>query len=72
MTAPELAIIANASKRAAQFTLQQHNRRVDVLKANPDLQSLVPFFSAEPMASTPTSSPTMRYNPTTGKLEAVR
>ena len=44
LTAAELKMLANASKRAANFALSQHNKKLDVLRKNPATADLVPFY----------------------------
>lgn len=44
LTNEEIKLLANASKRAAQFTIQQHDKKLDVLRKDPAMSNLVPFF----------------------------
>lgn len=44
LTSAELKMLANASKRAANFALSQHNKKLDVLRKNPATADLVPFY----------------------------
>ena len=75
LTAAEIKQLANASMRSAKFVYSQHQRKLDVVRGNPNLSQLAPFYDAPPMPTEPApgnTAPTMRYNPQTGKLEAVR
>lgn len=53
LTNDEIKILANASKRAAQFTVGQHQKRLDVLRQNPDTAQLVPFYEVNIMPTAP-------------------
>lgn len=54
LTNEEIKILANASKRAAQFTLGEYNKKLDALEKNPEVSSIVPFFRVNVMPSMPT------------------
>jgi hypothetical protein len=54
LTNDEIKILANASKRAAQFTLGEYNKKLDALEKNPEVSSIVPFFRVNVMPSMPT------------------
>lgn len=79
MTPQELVIIANASKRAAQHTVQNHQRLVAKTRADQNTSNLADFYDLTPMgdgnaqqqqaAPAPAASPMRRYNPATGRIE---
>lgn len=75
MTPQELVIIANASKRAAQHTVSNHQRLVAKTRADKNTSNLADFYDLTPMggqaeqAPAPASTPIRRYNPATGKIE---
>ena len=48
-TSAELRILANAAKRAAEYTYKQHESRLDVLRKDPNTASVVPIYSVPPM-----------------------
>ena len=60
MTPAELAMLANAAKRVGQYQIQQHTQRLDVMKQDPELKGLAPFYSVSPMVApaAPTSAAT--------------
>jgi hypothetical protein len=68
LTSAELKMLANASKRAANFALSQHNKKLDVLRKNQATADLVPFYEVNML---PPTQPTAikKYNPATGKVE---
>lgn len=70
LTNDEIKILANASRRAAEFTVAQHNKKLDELRKDPATSRLVPFYEVGVMPSTSTP-PTgvKRYNPATGKVQ---
>ena len=51
LTNDEIKILANASKRAAQFTLSEYNKKLDTLEQNPETAPLIPFFRVNVMPS---------------------
>ena len=55
LTNDEIRILANSSKRAAQFTVKQHEKRLDVLRKNPDTAQLVPFYEVNIMPTAPSA-----------------
>lgn len=73
MTPSELKQIANASKRAAQHTIVEHTRKVDIAKSNPATAGIAGYYETQPIqapAAAPAGAPKVRrYNPATGKLE---
>ena len=48
-TSAELRILANAAKRAAEYTYKQHESRLDVLRKDPNTSGVVPIYSVPPM-----------------------
>ena len=81
MTPGEIKQLANAAKRAANYMQAEHGRKVDVIKNNPSLAGMAPFYDVNsvpaqtpPPATTPTAAvnPAMRWNPTTRKLDKVQ
>lgn len=75
MTPQELLIIANASRRAAQHTVANHQRLVSKTRSDPNTSGLAEFYDLTPMgqpsAPQPQAAPPQvrRYNPATGKIE---
>ncbi len=74
LTAAEIKILANASARASRYAIQKHQSRVKSAGALPGMENITPFFDVPsmPQPALPSSTPTMRFNPQTGKLEGVR
>lgn len=56
-TSAEIKQLADAARRAGGFTLAEHNRKLDAVKANPDLEGLVPFFSVGAPDQAPQQAP---------------
>jgi hypothetical protein len=48
-TSAELRILANAAKRAAEYTYKQHENRLDVLRKDPNTSGVVPIYTVPPM-----------------------
>lgn len=67
LTPAEIKQIANASKRAAEFTLTEYNRKLDVLKKDPTTAQLAPFYEVNRMPAAPAK--VRVFNPKTGKVE---
>jgi hypothetical protein len=67
LTPAEIKQIANASKRAAEFTLTEYNRKLKTLEKDPATAQLVPFYEVNRMPAAPTAI--KRFNPATGRLE---
>jgi hypothetical protein len=67
LTPAEIKQIANASKRAAEFTLTEYNRKLKTLEKDPATAQLVPFYEVNRMPAAPTAI--KRFNPATGKVE---
>lgn len=73
MTPGEIKQLANAAKRAANYMQAEHTRKVQVIKANPDLAGMAPFYDVSPVPAQPepaaAAKPTYRY--INGKLQKV-
>lgn len=67
LTPAEIKQIANASKRAAEFTLTEYNRKLKTLEKDPATAQLVPFYEVTRMPTAPMGI--KRFNPATGKVE---
>jgi hypothetical protein len=67
LTPAEIKQIANASKRAAEFTLTEYNRKLKTLEKDPATAQLVPFYEVNRMPAAPMGI--KRFNPATGKVE---
>jgi hypothetical protein len=67
LTPAEIKQIANASKRAAEFTLTEYNRKLKTLEKDPATAQLIPFYEVNRMPAPPTAI--KRFNPATGKVE---
>lgn len=78
MTPGEIKQLAAAARRAANYMQTEHARKLEVIKANPALASMAPFYDVTPVpaqadpaqAPTATPKPTMRYE--NGKLVMVK
>jgi hypothetical protein len=67
LTPAEIKQIANASKRAAEFTVGEYNRKLKTLEKDPATAQLIPFYEVNRMPTAPTA--VKRFNPATGKVE---
>jgi hypothetical protein len=67
LTPAEIKQLANASKRSAEFSLGEYNRKLEVLKKDPSTAQLVPFYEVTRMPAEPAKIKV--YNPKTGKVE---
>ena len=67
LTPAEIKQLANASKRAAEFSLGEYNRKLDVLRKDPATAQLAPFYEINRMPAAPAAI--KRFNPRTGKVE---
>ena len=68
LTPTEIKQIANASKRAAEFSLSEYNRKLKTLEKDPAMAQIVPFYEVNRM--TPQAQTGVKvYNPKTGKVE---
>ena len=48
-TPTELAQLANSSKRVADYQIQMHNQKLQIMGQNPETKSLAPYFQVNPM-----------------------
>lgn len=76
LTAAEIKQLANASARSARFIYGEHQKKLNVVRGNPNMSQLAPFYEAQPMPEAPPTTPapavpTMRWNPQTRKLEPM-
>ena len=53
-TPAELAQLANAANRVADYQIQMHNQKLQVMRQNPETKSLAPYYEVNPM--TPVST----------------
>jgi hypothetical protein len=67
LTPAEIKQLANASKRSAEFSLGEYNRKLDVLRKDPATAQLAPFYEINRMPAAPAA--VKRFNPRTGKVE---
>jgi hypothetical protein len=67
LTPAEIKQLANASKRSAEFSLGEYNRKLDVLKKDPATAQLAPFYEINRMPAAPAAI--KRFNPRTSKVE---
>lgn len=60
LTAAEVKQLAKASERAARYNYAEHQRKLQVMQANPALQGIAPFYQGptltEPAAAPPSGS----------------
>ncbi len=49
MTPAELKQLANASSRASQYIVNEHNRKVQIAKSKPETAGIAGYFEASPM-----------------------
>lgn len=49
MTPAELKQLANASSRASQYIINEHNRKVQIAKSKPETAGIAGYFEASPM-----------------------
>lgn len=68
LTPQEIKQIANASKRVAEYSIGEYNRKLDTLAKNPEMKDVVEFYKITPIAP-PSQGKIKRFNPTTGKVE---
>lgn len=69
LTAQEIKQIANASKRVAEYSITEYNRKLDTLGKNPEMKDIVEFYKVTPIAPMARSSAVKKFNPATGKIE---
>lgn len=57
LTAAEVKQLAKASERAARYNYQEHQRKLQVMQANPALSGIAPFYQG-PALTEPSAAPT--------------
>jgi hypothetical protein len=72
-TLPELKDFIGVTEKLARKTYSEHQRNIEVMNSNPELQRFVPFYSVPELpqsaATAPTAPKVKRFNPKTGKIE---
>lgn len=51
LTVPEIRQLAKASERAARFNYSEHQRKLEVMKGNPALNQVAPFYQGPAMSA---------------------
>lgn len=69
LTAQEIKQIANASKRVAEYSITEYNRKLDTLGKNPEMKDIVEFYKVTPIAPMARPGAVKKFNPATGKVE---
>jgi hypothetical protein len=69
LTAQEIKQIANASKRVAEYSIGEYNRKLDTLGKNPEMKDIVEFYKVTPIAPMARPGAIKKFNPATGKVE---
>lgn len=69
LTAQEIKQIANASKRVAEYSITEYNRKLDTLGKNPEMKDIVEFYKVTPIAPMARPGAVKKFNPATGKIE---
>jgi len=68
LTPAEIRQIANASKRVAEYSISEYNRKLDIIGRNPDLKDVVEIYRVNPIQPMKQGN-IKRFNPATGKVE---
>jgi capsule polysaccharide export protein KpsC/LpsZ len=68
LTAQEIKQIANASKRVAQYSISEYNRKLDIVGKNPEMKDIVDLYRVTPIAPMKQGN-VKKFNPATGKVE---
>jgi len=68
LTPAEIRQIANASKRVAEYSISEYNRKLDIIGKNPDLKDVVEIYRVNPIQPMKQGN-IKRFNPATGKVE---
>lgn len=68
LTPAEIRQIANASKRVAEYSIGEYNRKLDIIGKNPDLKDVVEIYRVSPIQPMKQGN-IKRFNPATGKVE---
>ena len=69
LTAQEIKQIANASKRVAEYSITEYNRKLDTLAKNPEMKDVVEFYKVTPITPMTRPGAVKKFNPATGKVE---
>jgi hypothetical protein len=69
LTAQEIKQIANASKRVAEYSITEYNRKLDTLAKNPEMKDIVEFYKVTPITPMAKPGAVKRYDPATGQLK---
>lgn len=69
LTPQEIKQIANASKRVAEYSISEYNRKLDTLGKNAEMKDIVEFYKVTPIAPMARPSSIKKFNPATGKVE---
>jgi hypothetical protein len=68
LTAQEIKQIANASKRVAEYSITEYNRKLDIVGKNPEMKDIVDLYRVTPIAPIKQGN-VKKFNPATGKVE---
>jgi len=68
LTPAEIRQIANASKRVAEYSISEYNRKLDIIGRNPDLKDVVEIYRVNPIQPMKQGN-IKKFNPATGKVE---
>jgi len=68
LTPAEIRQIANSSKRVAEYSIGEYNRKLDIIGKNPDLKDVVEIYRVSPIQPMKQGN-IKRFNPATGKVE---
>ena len=73
MTPVEIKQLASAAKRAASYMQAEHGRKLEVIKANPNLSSMAPFYDVVPVPAQtePAAAVKPQWRYVNGKLQKV-
>jgi hypothetical protein len=69
LTPQEIKQISNASKRVAEYSITEYNRKLDTLGKNPEMKDIVEFYKVTPIAPMARPGAIKKFNPATGKVE---
>jgi hypothetical protein len=69
LTPQEIKQIANASKRVAEYSIGEYNRKLDTLGKTPEMKDIVEFYKVTPIAPMARPGAIKKFNPATGKVE---
>jgi len=68
LTAQEIKQIANASKRVAEYSISEYNRKLDIVGKNPEMKDIVDLYRVTPISPMKQGN-VKKFNPATGKVE---